>query len=67
MFDRNISDDVRTVAVAIVSELDGLPQDDFDAHKPGPDGKIRITTNYPDFPELGLQANARDPSVTTVL
>jgi thimet oligopeptidase len=49
MFDRNISDDVRTVEVANISELDGLPQDYIDAHKPGADGKIRITTNYPDF------------------
>ena len=52
-FDRNISDDTRTVEVASVSELDGLPQDYIDNHKPGPDGKIHITTNYPDlFPVL---------------
>ena len=49
MFDRNISDDVRTVEVDNISELDGLPQDYIDAHKPGANGKIRITTNYPDF------------------
>ena len=49
MFDRNISDDIRTVEVASVSELDGLPQDYIDRHKPDADGKIRITTNYPDF------------------
>ena len=48
-FDRNISDDVRSVEVASVTELDGLPQDYIDGHKPGADGKIRITTNYPDF------------------
>src|SRR5580704_15454872 len=52
-FDRNISDDVRTVEVANVAELDGLPQDYIDNHKPGADGKIHITTNYPDlFPPL---------------
>src|ERR1017187_1628664 len=52
-FDRNISDDVRTVEVADVSELDGLPQDYIDNHKPGADGKIHITTNYPDlFPPM---------------
>ncbi len=49
MFDRNISDDVKTVEVASASELDGLPQDYVDRHKPDADGKIRITTNYPDF------------------
>ncbi len=53
MFDRNISDDPKTVEVADVSVLDGLPQDYIDRHKPGPDGKIHITTNYPDlFPPL---------------
>lgn len=53
MFDRNISDDQKTVMVSSVSELDGLPQDYIDNHKPGADGKIKITTNYPDlFPVL---------------
>jgi thimet oligopeptidase len=53
MFDRNISDGQEVVEVANVSELDGLPQDYIDAHKPGPDGKIKISTDYPDiFPPL---------------
>jgi thimet oligopeptidase len=57
-FERNISDDTRTVQVADVSELDGLPQDFLDAHKPGSDGKISITTNYPDlFPVLRYAKN----------
>ena len=47
-FDRNISDDQKSVA-ANPSELDGLPQDYVTAHKPGADGKVEITTNYPDF------------------
>ena len=49
MFDRNISDGQKTVIVNSVSELDGLPQDYIDRHKPGPDGKVRITTDYPDI------------------
>lgn len=50
-FDRNISDDQRSVTVDSAAELDGLPKDFIDAHKPGPDGKIHISTNYPDaFP-----------------
>ena len=54
MFDRNISDDPRSVEVS-VTELDGLPQDYIDNHKPGADGKIHITTNYPDlFPVLNF-------------
>jgi thimet oligopeptidase len=47
MFDRNISDGQKVVE-ADVSELDGLPQDYIDRHKPGADGKIHITTDYPD-------------------
>jgi len=48
-FDRNISDDQKGVEVTDISELDGLPQDYIDNHKPGPGGKIDITTNYPDL------------------
>src|SRR3984957_4552377 len=47
MFDRNISDGQKTIE-ADPSELEGLPQDYIDRHKPGPDGKIVITTDYPD-------------------
>ncbi len=47
-FDRNISDDQKSIEVASATELDGLPADYIAAHKPGPDGKIHITTNYPD-------------------
>ena len=47
MCDRNISDGQKTVE-ADPSELDGLPQDYIDRHKPEADGKILITTNYPD-------------------
>jgi thimet oligopeptidase len=47
-FDRNISDDQKSTP-ADPAELDGLPQDYIAAHKPGADGKVQITTNYPDF------------------
>lgn len=47
MFDRNISDGQKTVE-ADPGELDGLPQDYIDHHKPGADGKIHLTTDYPD-------------------
>ena len=53
LFERNIADGQKSVEVASSAELDGLPQDYIDAHQPGPDGKITITTNYPDiFPAL---------------
>ena len=47
-FDRNIREDVRTMELNSVEDLAGLPQDYIDAHPPGEDGKIRITTQYPD-------------------
>jgi thimet oligopeptidase len=47
MFDRNISDGQKTIE-ADPSELDGLPQDYIDRHKPGAGGKIHLTTDYPD-------------------
>src|SRR6201998_1049227 len=46
-FDRNISDDQKSVE-ADPAELDGLPQDFIDRHNPRPSGKVRITTDYPD-------------------
>ncbi len=52
-FDRNISDDQRSITVDSAADLDGMPKDFIDAHKPGADGKIKLTTNYPDvFPIL---------------
>ncbi len=48
-FDRNISDDQKKVEVADAKEVDGLPPDYIEHHKPGADGKIYITTNYPDY------------------
>jgi thimet oligopeptidase len=47
MFERNISDDRKTVR-ALRSELDGLPQDYIDRHKPASDGSFELTTDYPD-------------------
>lgn len=53
MFDRNISDGVKTIEVSNASELDGLPLDYIKNHKPDAAGKIHLTTNYPDlFPVL---------------
>ncbi|HEY1906802.1 MAG TPA: M3 family metallopeptidase, partial [Myxococcaceae bacterium] len=47
-FDRAIREDVRGVSLA-PEQLAGLPDDYRAAHKPGPDGKVRITTDYPDL------------------
>ena len=47
-FSRAIRDDARSLRVD-PSELEGLPEDFIAAHPPGDDGKIKITTDYPDF------------------
>ncbi len=48
-FDRNIREDVKTLVLDSIDELDGLPDDYVEAHQPGDDGKIRLTTDYPDY------------------
>ncbi|HLL31471.1 MAG TPA: M3 family metallopeptidase, partial [Allosphingosinicella sp.] len=47
-FERNIADGRKEVA-ATPAELAGLPADYIAAQKPGPDGKVRITTDYPNL------------------
>ncbi len=47
-FDRIIREDVRSIQVGSPRELDGLPEDFVEGHAPGSDGKITLTTNYPD-------------------
>lgn len=57
-FDRNISDDQRSITVDSAKDLEGLPQDYIASHKPGADGKIRVTTDYPDaFPVITFAKN----------
>jgi thimet oligopeptidase len=59
LYERNIADDQRSVEISSAAELEGLPQDYIDRHKPGADGKIRITTDYPDiFPVLKFGKNS---------
>ncbi len=47
-FSRNIREDKRKVTARNIAELDGLPQDFIDAHRPNPDGSITLTIDYPD-------------------
>ena len=47
-FSRNIRDDVRQVALA-PAQLAGLPDDYVAAHPVDDDGKVHVTTNYPDL------------------
>jgi len=48
-FSKNISEDVRAIEVDDESRLAGLPPDFIKNHPPDSDGKIRITTDYPDY------------------
>ncbi|MDX1381907.1 MAG: M3 family metallopeptidase, partial [Xanthomonadales bacterium] len=48
-WDRNIREDVRYLELDSADDLAGLPQDYIDAHPPGEDGVIRISTQYPDL------------------
>jgi thimet oligopeptidase len=46
-WDRNIRTDLRTVKTD-AGALEGLPRDYIARHKPGPDGAITLTIDYPD-------------------
>ena len=48
-FSRNIKDDVLTIELNGKEDLNGLPKDYVDAHPVGPENKIIITTDYPDY------------------
>ncbi|NMO16306.1 Zn-dependent oligopeptidase [Pyxidicoccus fallax] len=61
-FSRNIRQDTRSEALP-PSALEGLPDDYVRAHPPGADGKVRITTDYPDivpFMTYSRDAEARE-------
>lgn len=47
-FSRNIREDKRSVIVHDAKELEGLPQDFIDRHRPDAQGNIILTTDYPD-------------------
>ena len=47
-FERNIAEGRKEVT-AKPADLTGLPADFVASHKPGPDGLVRITTDYPDL------------------
>ena len=47
-FEANIADSTLSIQVT-KEQLDGLPDAYVESHKSGADGKIRITTDYPDY------------------
>ena len=58
-FDGNIRDDKGDIALK-PEELKGLPQDYIDAHKPGADGMVHITYDYPDSIPVFTFADMRE-------
>ena len=48
-FARNIREDVRYIELDSAGELEGLPEDFINSHQPAENGKIRVTTDYPDY------------------
>ncbi len=57
-FDNNIRDAVAYLELESAEQLAGLPEDYIAAHPPGEDGKIRISTQYPDlFPFMSYSEN----------
>jgi thimet oligopeptidase len=60
-FDKTIREDTRSIRVAGVADLEGLPEDYVRSHAPAEDGTIEITTNYPD--SLPVFRYAKNPDV----
>jgi len=68
-FGKNIRDDVRSISVT-TDQLAGLPHDYIDAHPVGADGRITITTDYPDvipFLTFAVDGQARRALITEFL
>jgi thimet oligopeptidase len=63
-FDKNIREDVHAVKLD-PAQLEGLPHDYRTAHPPGADGKVTITSDYPDV--LPFRAYAKDASARKAL
>ena len=58
-FEANIPKGQRTITVT-PAELEGLPQDYLDAHKPGADGKITLRTDSTDYIPVMTYAKSSD-------
>lgn len=64
VFDKNIRDDVRKVHLD-PAQLDGLPEDFKKSHPAGADGKVTLTTDYPDY--IPFRTYARDAGARMAL
>ncbi len=59
-FQRNIAESQGRVTLNSVADLAGLPEDFIARHTPGPDGKIVITTDEPDYRPVMTYAKSDD-------
>ena len=59
-FSRNVQEGGNTVTIDDPTELDGLPPDFLEAHKPGPDGRVILTTDFPDYLPVMTFARSHD-------
>jgi len=59
-FARNVQEGGNTVTLDGAAELDGLPPDYLAAHPPGEDGKITLTTDFPDYLPVMTFARSSD-------
>lgn len=64
-FASNIATDVGSIMVDSETQLAGLPRDWIDSHPPDEEGKIRVTTQYPDY--MPFMRYAEDESLRRAL
>jgi Zn-dependent oligopeptidase len=60
LFAKNVQENVNSVEVKDVSELDGLPEDYIRSHAADAEGVIRITTDFPDMMPVMTFARSAD-------
>ena len=59
-YSENIANLERGIDLDSSAELAGLPTDYRETHRPGPSGKIRVSTRYPDFLPVMAYADSSD-------
>lgn len=59
-YSRNVAEGTQHIEVKDAAELDGLPQDYLDRHKPNEHGVIIITTDEPDYRPVMTYAKSAD-------
>ena len=59
-FARNTREDEREIILDSLADLEGLPGDWIEKHSPGADGKIHVSTRYPDYFPFMTYARSAD-------